>query len=59
MTPVLVDDAGRITQQGSPVVFRAVVQPGQQAAAQAGIGNVSQAQLPYLRFRIDGAAVAE
>lgn len=59
VTPVLVDGAGRIAQQGSPVVFRAVVQPGQQAAAQTGINNVAQAQLPYLKFRIDGARVAE
>ena len=41
VTPVLVDGAGRIAQQGSPVVFRSVVQPGQQAAAQTGIDNVS------------------
>jgi predicted Zn-dependent protease len=59
VTPVLVDGAGRVAQQGSPVVFSAVVQPGQQAAAQTGIGNVAQAQLPYLRFRVDGAKVAE
>ena len=59
VTPVLVDAAGRVARQGSPVVFRAVVQPGQQAAAQTGIANVSQAELPYLRFRVDGAKVAE
>lgn len=59
VTPVLVDGAGRVAQQGSPVVFRAVIQPGQQAAAQTGIGSVSQAQLPYLKFRVDGARVAE
>jgi hypothetical protein len=40
-------------------VFREVVQPGQQAAAQTGIDNVAQAQLPYLRFRVDDAKVAE
>lgn len=59
VTPVLVDAAGRVAREGSPVVFRAVVQPGQQAAAQAGIANVAQEQLPYLRFRVDGARVAE
>lgn len=59
VTPVLVDAAGRVAQQGSPVVFRTVVQPGQQAAAPTGIANVAQAQLPYLRFRIDDAKVAE
>jgi hypothetical protein len=59
VTPVLVDAAGRVARQGSPVVFRAVVQPGQQAAAQTGIADVAQEQLPYLRFRVDGAKVAE
>jgi predicted Zn-dependent protease len=59
VTPVLVDAAGRVARQGSPVVFRAVVQPGQQAVAQTGIANVAQEQLPYLRFRVDGAKVAE
>jgi hypothetical protein len=56
---VLVDAAGRVAQQGLPVVFRSVVQPGQQAAAQTSIVNVAQEQLPYLRFRVDGAKVAE
>ncbi|MBL8265023.1 M48 family metalloprotease [Steroidobacter sp.] len=59
VTPVLVDASGRVTQQGAPVVFNAIVQPGQQAAAQTGIGGLTQAQLPYLRFRVDGAKVAE
>ena len=59
VTPVLVDASGRVARQGSPVVFRTVVQPGQQAAAQTGIANVAQEQLPYLRFRVDGATVAE
>jgi predicted Zn-dependent protease len=59
VTPVLVDAAGRVARQGSPVVFRSVVGPGEQAAAQTGIANVAQEQLPYLRFRVDGAKVAE
>lgn len=59
VTPVLVDAAGRVVQQGSPVVFRAVVQPGEQVAAQTGVANVAQEQLQYLRFRVDGAKVAE
>jgi predicted Zn-dependent protease len=59
VTPVLVDGAGRVAQQGSPVVFRVVLQPGQQTAAQSGIANVPEAQLPYLRFRVDSAKVAE
>jgi len=59
VTPVLVDGAGRVAQQGSPVVFHGVLQPGQQTAAQSGIGSVAQAQLPHLRFRVDNAKVAE
>lgn len=59
VTPVLVDANGRVARQGMPVVFSSVVQPGQQAAAQTGIGSIAQAQLPYLRFRVDGARVAE
>lgn len=59
VTPVLVDASGRIVQQGQPVVFRSAVQPGQQAVAQTGISSIAQEQLPYLRFRVDGARVAE
>jgi predicted Zn-dependent protease len=59
VTPVLVDASGRIVQQGQPVVFRSAVPSGQQAAAQTGIANIAQEQLPYLRFRVDGAKVAE
>jgi beta-barrel assembly-enhancing protease len=36
-----------------------VLQPGQQAAAPSGIGSIAQQQLPQLRFRIDGARIAE
>src|SRR5690606_28851505 len=59
VTPVLVDAAGRVARQGAPVVFRSVVAPGQQAAQHTGIASISQAELPYLRFRVDGAKVAE
>ncbi|MDY6948963.1 MAG: tetratricopeptide repeat protein, partial [Pseudomonadota bacterium] len=59
VTPVLVDASGRVAQQGTPVVFREAVQPGQQAAQQTGIGNLAQEQLQYLRFRVDGAKVSE
>jgi len=59
VTPVLVDAAGRIVQQGSPVAIKAVVRPGEQAAAHTGIANLPPEQLPALRFRIDGAQIAE
>jgi Putative Zn-dependent protease, contains TPR repeats len=59
VTPVLVDESGRIVQQGSPVRLGAVLKPGEQVAAYSGIGSISQQQLPYLRFKIDGARIAE
>jgi hypothetical protein len=37
----------------------AVLKPGEQVAAASGIGNIQQQQLPYLRFRVDGARIAE
>ena len=55
----LVDASGRIVQQGSPVAISGVVKPGEQAAAQTGIANLSQEQLPALRFRVDAARIAE
>ena len=59
VTPVLVDASGRVVQQGKPVVFQAVIKPGEQAAAPSGIDNLTQAQLQALRVRVDGAKVAE
>jgi len=59
VTPVLVDQGGRIVQQGSPVRIGAVVKPGEQIAAGSGIASITQTELPYLRFRVDGARIAE
>jgi predicted Zn-dependent protease len=59
VTPVLVDAAGRIVQQAAPVRVGAVLKPGEQVAAAAGIGNLSQEQLQSLRFKVDGARIAE
>lgn len=59
VTPVLVDAAGRVVQQGSSVTIRAVVKPGEQAAAPSGIGNLPPEQQQALRFRVDAAKVAE
>jgi beta-barrel assembly-enhancing protease len=59
VTPVLVDANGRVMQQGDPVLIRSVVKPGEQAAAASGIDNLTQAQLQALRFRVDGAKIAE
>jgi predicted Zn-dependent protease len=59
VTPVLVDAGGRILQQGAPVRIAAVLKPGEQVAASSGIGNLPQQQLQALRFKVDGARVAE
>jgi predicted Zn-dependent protease len=59
VTPVLVDGAGRVLQQGAPVRVSRALKPGEQVAADAGLGALTQQQLPYLRFRVDGARVAE
>lgn len=59
VTPVLVDASGRIARQSVPVRVNNVLKPGEQAAAHTGIGNLTREQLPYLRFRVDGARVAE
>jgi predicted Zn-dependent protease len=59
ITPVLVDSSGRILQQGNRVVINSVVKPGEQAAAATGLGNLPQEQLQALRFRVDGAKIAE
>jgi predicted Zn-dependent protease len=59
ITPVLVDGAGRIVQQGNPVQIQSVVKPGEQAAAATGLANLTPEQMQALRFRIDGAKVAE
>jgi hypothetical protein len=36
-----------------------VLKPGEQVAAASGIGNLSQEQLQALKFRVDGARLAE
>jgi len=59
VTPVLVDGTGRIVQQGATVQLAAVLKPGEQVAAHSGIASISQQELPYLRFRVDAARVAD
>jgi predicted Zn-dependent protease len=59
VTPVLIDASGRIVQQGSPVRLGAVLKPGEQVATYSGIASLSQQQLPNLRFKVDGARIAE
>ncbi len=59
VTPVLVDASGRILQQGSPVRVGRALKAGEQVAADAGLSGLTQQQLPYVRFRVDSASVAE
>jgi predicted Zn-dependent protease len=59
VTPVLIDGSGRITQQAAAVRIGGVLKPGEQVAAATGIGSIPQQQLPYVRFRVDGARIAE
>jgi predicted Zn-dependent protease len=59
VTPVLVDVSGRIVQQGSPVRLAAVLKPGEQIATFSGIASITQQQLPYLRFKVEQARIAE
>ncbi len=59
VTPVLVDDAGRIVREGSPVVIREVLKPNQRIAGDAGVGALPPEHLSHVRFRVDGARIAE
>jgi predicted Zn-dependent protease len=59
VTPVLVDAAGRIVREASPVVIREVLNPNQRVAGDAGVGAIPPEQLAHVRFRVDGARIAE
>ena len=59
ITPVLVDVSGRVVQQASSVHLGSVLKPGEQVAAFSGIASISQQELPYLRFRVEQARIAE
>ncbi|MBL8202560.1 MAG: M48 family metalloprotease [Chromatiales bacterium] len=59
VTPVMVDASGNIVRQANPVGIRQVLKPGERAAVDAGVGAVSQQNLPAIRFRVDTAKVAQ
>lgn len=59
VTPVLVDANGTVARQGTPVRVTRTLKSGEQVAADAGLSDLTQQQLPYLRFRVDSASVAE
>jgi predicted Zn-dependent protease len=59
VTPVVINGAGDIVRQGSPVRLRGTLKPGERSNANAGVGAVSQEQLVSIRVRVDHARVAE
>lgn len=59
ITPVLVNAAGQVVQQGRTITLRGPLQPGAQAVVDAGLGNLAAAQLQAVRLRVDGARVAQ
>jgi predicted Zn-dependent protease len=58
VTPVMVDDFGRIVSQAPPVVIRQVLNPNQRTAGDAGVA-ITPEQLGRVRFRVDSARIAE
>jgi len=58
VTPALVDQVGRVVQQGSQVRLSSIVKPGEQVGVPAGFAVPPQQQ-PFVRLRIDSASVAE
>lgn len=59
VTPVLVDGAGRIVREASPIVIREVLNPNQRISGDAGVGALAPEQLAHIRFRVDGAQIAK
>ena len=59
LTPVLVDAAGRVAQSGTTLRVPGSVNAGEQIVLHAGLGSLTAAEFNALRFRIDGAKVAE
>ena len=58
VTPVMVDANGTITSQGSAVRIRGPLAAGERTTAATGVA-LTQAQLPLVRFRVDGARAAQ
>jgi beta-barrel assembly-enhancing protease len=56
VTPVRIDAAGRIVEQARTLQFNRVLQPGERAVLDAGIGQIAPEVLPQLRVRVDRAA---
>lgn len=59
VTPVLVDSSGRVLREASAVRIGRELRAGEQLALDAGVGQLTQEQLQYVRFRVEGARVVE
>lgn len=59
VTPVRVDAAGRIVEQGRTIQINRVLQPGEQIMVDAGLGAVAPELAQQLRIRVDGARIAQ
>ena len=59
VTPVLVNAGGQVVSTGGTVRINQPLDAGKQAAVDAGLGGLTQEQMQALRFRIEGARVAE
>ena len=59
ITPVLLDEYGRVSHTGSPIVIREVVNSKQRVSGDAGLGALTSEQAARIRFRVDAARVAE
>jgi predicted Zn-dependent protease len=55
VTPFLLDANGNVAQQGQRRTLSVQLPAGQTIAVDAGLGNLSQAQLQLTRFRVDAA----
>ena len=59
VTPVLIDEFGRVVREASPVRIRQVLPPRERIAGDAGVGVLDAQQLARVRFRVDRASVVE
>ncbi len=59
VTPVMVNAAGQVVQEGRAILVRGPVQAGEQVAADAGLQGLTPQQLQAVRFRIDAARVVQ
>ena len=59
VTPVLINASGQVVQQGNPIGVMRTLGPNEQIVADTGLSDLTQEQLQALRFRVDGARVAE